>query len=635
MSEKEELQLDSFPSLTKGLTEEQLLKISQLSKEGYQLIKKDRLNEAEQVFKEILTLDDNNNYALVGLGDILRKKGQASAAILYYQKCLNNYPSNNYALFGLADCYKTLKNYSRAIEIWEEYLKYDTRNITVLTRVADAYRKVGNFSKSRETYLKTLEKNPENEYAFIGLGHLFYDFKEFEQALFYWKKVYEKYQDHVDMRVLTSIGNCYRKLKQFDEGISYFKKALELSPNNFYALFGLGDCYRGLGLLEESKNCWQEILRKDPKNKVVLTRLGDTYRLLGQLEQAEHYYTQALKVDFDAYAALGLAIVHKEQGLYEESIEALNSLLNLNPKNSRVYLELSECYEKQGRIAEAIRILYQFLEKGIHNLAVMERYEKLKSGYLQTDTHCHLYSLLEKDQAFLFKYERMFNQGFLQEIWDIGLNEADYPIRKKALRSLTAVRFSIGVHPSKAHEQFIDQDKLSNWAREDEKIILIGETGLDFFKSKSFAKEQELSFIKHIELANWLNKPIVAHVRLAEERFLKLITSHKVKAGGIWHCFSANYEQARQAIDLGFKISFAGNLTYKKNYNIQETARKLALETLLIETDAPYLAPVPVRGEMNHSGNLLYTLTYLAKLRNLDVEEMSDQIRKNIRQLLN
>jgi tetratricopeptide (TPR) repeat protein len=297
---------------------------------------------------------------------------------------LVSYPTNNYALFGLADCYKILKNYPKAIEIWEEYLRFDNRNITVLTRVADAYRKTGNFMKSRDTYFKTLEMNPENEYAFIGLGHLFYDFKEFDQALFYWKKVYEKYQDHVDVRVLTSIGNCYRKLKQYEEGIVFFKKALQLSPNNFYALFGLGDCYRGLNRMEDSRDCWQSILRKDPKNKVVLTRLGDTYRAMGDLEHAEEFYKKAMAIEFDTYAALGLAIVHKEQGHYDKAIEALNKLLEVNIKNSRVYLELSDCYERQGKPAKAIRILYQFLEMGMNNLVIMDKYEELKRAHQQT-----------------------------------------------------------------------------------------------------------------------------------------------------------------------------------------------------------------------------------------------------------
>lgn len=386
MTDLDSFTLDNLPSLNKGLTEEQINKISDLSKEGYQLIKKENLNEALNLFKEILSIDENNNYALVGIGDILRKTNKPSQAILYYQKCLLTYPNNNYALFGLADCYKMLKSYTKAIEVWESYLNFDNKNITVLTRLADAYRKVGVFNKSKETYLRTLEMNEDNEYAFIGLGHLFYDFKEYEQALYYWKRVYDKYQDHVDVRVLTSIGNCYRKLKQYNKGVEFFQKALELSPNNFYALFGLGDSYRGLILHKEAKGAWEKILEKDPYNKVVLTRLGDTYRSLGDFQEAEKFYKKALNLEFDPYASLGLAIIYKESQRVEESIELLNKLLDYNSKNSRIYLELSDCYERKGDYTKSIKILYQFLQSGMTNFSVIDRYEELKRKYEQQNT---------------------------------------------------------------------------------------------------------------------------------------------------------------------------------------------------------------------------------------------------------
>lgn len=386
MTDLDTLALDSLPSLSKGLTEEQINKISDLSKEGYQLIKKENLSEALNLFKEILSIDENNNYALVGIGDILRKTGKPSQAILYYQKCLLSYPNNNYALFGLADCYKMLKNYSKAIDIWETYLNFDNKNITVLTRLADAYRKVGVFNKSKEVYLRTLEINEDNEYAFIGLGHLFYDFKEYEQALYYWNQVYEKYQDYVDVRVLTSIGNCHRKLKQYEEGVKFFNKALEFSPNNFYALFGLGDSYRGLDLHEEAKGSWESILKRDPSNKVVLTRLGDTHRSLNSFPEAEKYYKKALDLEFDAYASLGLAIIYKESQKLDQSISLLTELLSLNPKNSRIYLELSECYELKEDYSQAVKILYQFLQTGMTNFSIIDRYESLKKKYEQQNS---------------------------------------------------------------------------------------------------------------------------------------------------------------------------------------------------------------------------------------------------------
>ena len=240
-------------------------KISELSKKGYQLLKDDKTAEAKQQFEEILKIEDNNNYALVGLGDTERKQNHFFEAASYYRRCLEYYPANNYALFGLADCYKSQNQYAKAIEIWQQYLIHDDKNITVITRVADAYRKIHDYKKSKELYLKVLEMENNNAYALIGLGHLNYDFKEYKEALYYWKKIYENTIENVDIRVLTAIGNCHRKLKTFNEGTKFFEKALEKEPDNFYALFGLADCYRGMNQQYKSIEYWNKILSLDPK----------------------------------------------------------------------------------------------------------------------------------------------------------------------------------------------------------------------------------------------------------------------------------------------------------------------------------------------------------------------------------
>ena len=124
------------------VSDNKLLDVTEKSKRGYQLIKEERLAEAETLFNDILEKDNDNNYALVGLGDIERKKRNFDKAIVYYQRCLSKHSSNNYALFGLGDCYRSLDDYKKATDIWEEYLKYDPENITVLTRVAASYRKL-------------------------------------------------------------------------------------------------------------------------------------------------------------------------------------------------------------------------------------------------------------------------------------------------------------------------------------------------------------------------------------------------------------------------------------------------------------------------------------------------------------
>jgi len=361
-----------------NLSEEQLNEISELSKRGYQLLKEGLTDRAIKCFHEILDIDNNNNYALVGLGDTYRKDRKYRDAIHYYQTCLDLHGDNNYALFGLADCFKALKQFNRAIDIWEEYLKHDDKNITVLTRIADAYRKVRNFRKSNDVYLKVLEMEPENSYALIGLGHLHYDFKEFTAAKQYWEQMYQLNSDNVDIRVLTSLGNCHRKLKTYEDGVKYFEKAIEVEPHNFYALFGLADCYRGLNQSEKSLKYWLKILERDPRNKVILTRTGDAYRQMGDLTLAEKYYRKALNIEFDVYAIIGLALINKAEGNFEEAISSLVDLVYNEPKNYRLYIEIAECYEAKTDLDKAIEVLSQFQKLGVRNTYVADYLTELE-----------------------------------------------------------------------------------------------------------------------------------------------------------------------------------------------------------------------------------------------------------------
>ena len=351
--------------------------ISEVSKNGYRLLRENKIRDAIDCFTNILKIDEDNNYALVGMGDATRKCGSCREAAVFYQRCLKRHPGNNYALFGLADCYKALNQYHKAIEIWEQYLLHDDKNITVLTRVADAYRKVRDFKNSRAIYLRVLEMEEANPYAIIGLGHLYYDFKEYKDALFYWEKMLKLNPANVDIRVLTSIGNCHRKLKSFAEGIPYFEKALQKETDNFYAVFGLADCYRGLNQQEKSLKYWNHILEQDPRNKVILTRAGDAYRSLGDFERAQSYYERALNIEFDIYAVMGLALIAKTQERYDEAATSLRRLIQQDSKDYRIFIELADCCLKRGDKHQAVEVLEEFQRLGIRNTHVNEMLEKM------------------------------------------------------------------------------------------------------------------------------------------------------------------------------------------------------------------------------------------------------------------
>jgi len=352
--------------------------VAELSQAAYQLLRENYVRQAEEKFGEILSYDETNNYALVGLGDAARKRRDCKRAVSYYERCLESHPRNNYALFGLAECYKAMRHFHRAIEYWEEYLKLDNENVTVLTRVADAYRKVKNYARSHTLYQEVLQKEPDNAYALIGLGHLNYDFRRYEDALHYWKRMLELSGDGVDIRVLTSIGNCYRKLKDFEKGIPYFEDALKREPQNFYALFGLADCYRGMGHPDKSLAYWNRILERDPRNKVILTRAADAYRAMAAYDLARDYYEHALNIEYDTYAVLGLALLNRTEGRVDMALESLKRLIAHEPKNTRIYIELIHTYLQNGDEGGAMTVLRQFFDEGLHDRHATELYNRLK-----------------------------------------------------------------------------------------------------------------------------------------------------------------------------------------------------------------------------------------------------------------
>jgi len=362
------------------LDAEKQAEISELSKRGYQFIKESLTHKAIENFESIIALDPENSYALVGLGDAYRKEQHPKLALEYYKGCLTYHPDNRYALFGLADCHKILGHFDLAIDIWEKYLTFDSENVTVLTRLADAYRKISDFPRSKELYLKVLEIDKDHSYALIGLGHLNYDFRKYESALRYWSRHEERVGEAVDIRMLTSIGNCYRKLKSFEDGLPYFDKALTMQDDNFYALFGMADCYRGLRQPEKALEYWKRILSRDPTNRVILTRAGDAYKNQGEHEEAMNYYQKALEVGYDIYAVLGMALIKKSEGKYSEALEKLTEIIEREPTNNRPYVEAANCLVRLGKTEEAITLLKDYLDLGIPSRRISDFIKALESS---------------------------------------------------------------------------------------------------------------------------------------------------------------------------------------------------------------------------------------------------------------
>jgi len=196
---------------------------------------------------------------------------------------------------------------------------------------------------------------------------------------------------------------------------------------------------------------------------------------------------------------------------------------------------------------------------------------------------------------------------------------------------------SVGVHP---HEAKLATPaalrQLEAWAKNPH-VIAWGEIGLDYYYDHSPREVQQQVFIEQMELAHAAKLPIIIHNRPSDnsdnawDDLFRLLNQHWKSSGigGILHCFTGEEHHARAALDLGFMISFAGNVTYPKTVNIQAAAKMVPMDRMLIETDSPYLAPVPMRGKRNEPSFVVGTAKFVAGLRNIAVEELGDVTSRN------
>lgn len=188
---------------------------------------------------------------------------------------------------------------------------------------------------------------------------------------------------------------------------------------------------------------------------------------------------------------------------------------------------------------------------------------------------------------------------------------------------------SVGVHPDYPDIREPGTDELVRLSQHP-KVIAVGETGLDYYRLKGDLEWQRQRFRTHIRAARQASKPLIIHTRAAAEDTLRLMREEgAAEAGGVMHCFTENWATARQALDLGFYISFSGIVTFKNALELKDVARQVPLDRMLIETDAPYLAPVPYRGKTNQPGWVKHVAEEIARLRNCNVIEIAEKTTHN------
>jgi TatD DNase family protein len=247
------------------------------------------------------------------------------------------------------------------------------------------------------------------------------------------------------------------------------------------------------------------------------------------------------------------------------------------------------------------------------------------------DTHCHL-DLVEKQGLQLEEViaNSLNNQVKILQTICTRVTEIDKILAYT--KKYDFVYASVGIHPCNvAEEPKITAAEIIKICLENPKIIGIGETGLDYFHDKSSIEQQKISFIEHIKASQETNLPLIIHSRDADLDMMEILESQQKikKFPALLHCFSSSTELAKKALDLGIYISISGIVTFKNAVELQQIVKSLPLESLLIETDSPYLAPVPNRGKINQPAFTKYVAEFIAELKGLENAEVISKTTEN------
>lgn len=248
------------------------------------------------------------------------------------------------------------------------------------------------------------------------------------------------------------------------------------------------------------------------------------------------------------------------------------------------------------------------------------------------DSHCHL------DRLNLSKYENSLDKaldaariqgvnGFL--CIGIGFDNAENLLELEKTHS--DVWLSLGVHPLDDNLE-VEEAELLRWCSLPP-VQAVGETGLDYHYQPETKDQQITSFTKHLKVAKELNKPTIVHTREAQEDTLRLIREHGGEAAGVLHCFTESWEMAEQALDMGYYISISGIVTFKNADALRDVVRRVPADRLLIETDSPYLAPVPKRGKPNDPSLLPYVAECVAELKEMSLRDLAEVTSRNFHRL--
>lgn len=250
------------------------------------------------------------------------------------------------------------------------------------------------------------------------------------------------------------------------------------------------------------------------------------------------------------------------------------------------------------------------------------------------DSHCHL------DRLDLSRFDNQFDllmastvEAGVEHLLCVSIDLESYPKMVELVAPYPQVSISVGVHPNDHDRREPDAEELQHLAQHPRNVA-IGETGLDYYRSNGDLEWQRARFCRHIQAARNCAKPLIIHTRAAKKDTIAIMRSEgAADAGGVMHCFTEDWEMAKQALDLGFYISFSGIVTFNNAAELREVARKVPAERILIETDSPYLAPVPHRGKSNLPQYVREVAACVAEIRSTSVDELIELTGNNFHRL--
>ena len=248
------------------------------------------------------------------------------------------------------------------------------------------------------------------------------------------------------------------------------------------------------------------------------------------------------------------------------------------------------------------------------------------------DTHCHLDKLDSTPEEAIIEAK----QAGVQRMVTVSVDEPSLDFVSSMVQQFPEVYGSVGFHPHDAAELTEDlEQKIRKLALEEKKLIAIGETGLDYHYMYSSAEVQQQVFSKQLQMAVELNLPVIMHSREAETDTLNILQEIPVPPLGVAHSFTSSFEMAKTLIEMGWYIGINGIVTFKNAEDLREVVSWLPLDRLLLETDSPFLAPTPFRGKPNKPAHIPAIATFIAELRGISLEQLSEQTSANAQRLFN